>query len=116
MGLAKLTGVSIEDHIGKTVREVIPSVYDQAAATFQSVMHTSRPVDHLTLSATLATAGALHYWKESWYPVREDSGQVIGVAVIVEDVTELIKAARGNDPRLAASREFGPRMSPRSTV
>ncbi len=93
--LAEINGVPAEAHIGRMVLQVAPSIHDQAFAVFESVKRTSKPViDRLLIGETPATAGKHHYWKESWYPVCGSSGELIGVAAIVEDVTNLINAER----------------------
>ncbi len=93
--LAEINGVPVDRHVGRTVREVLPSIHDQAFASMQSAMRALKPVtDRLIIGATPATIGEWHYWKETCYPVRRPSGDVIGIGVIIEDVTHLINAER----------------------
>ncbi len=93
--LAEINGVPAQEHVGKTLREVAPAIHDQALPGMQSAMWTLNPVsDRLIIGATPASRGEWHYWKQTCYPVRNPSGEVIGVGVIIEDVTHLIDAER----------------------
>ena len=53
------------------------------------ILATNRPVEHHEFSGfTPADPGQKHYWSESWYPLHDNDGNVIGFGVIVEDITE----------------------------
>lgn len=87
--LAQLNGVSAEQHIGKSIRDVVPDVAAQAEEPFLQVLRTGKPrLGILFEGSTSAQPGARRFWRENIYPIFDDDGQVIGINVAVEDVTE----------------------------
>jgi PAS domain S-box-containing protein len=87
--LAQLNGVSVDDHIGRTIAEVLPEVADVVVPIFRRVLETGEPLLNWELSGeTAAAPGEQRYWRETVYPVISDSGEVTGVGAIVVEVTE----------------------------
>lgn len=87
--LAQLNGVSAKDHIGKTVRDIVPDVARQAEELFRQVLRTGKPQFGIVFEgATSAQPGVPRFWRENVYPIVADDGRVIGINVAVEDVTE----------------------------
>jgi len=87
--LAEINGRPVSEHIGRTIREVVPDLADQAEAILRRVLETGEPVRDFELSGTtLAWEGARRTWLEHWLPLRDDAGQVIGVNVVAEDITQ----------------------------
>lgn len=86
--LAEMNGVPTADHIGKTIREVVPSVHKMALPIFRKVLGTGQPVLGVPLSGeTRAQPGVTRHWVEHWLPISSPDGQTLGVNVIVEEVT-----------------------------
>ncbi len=96
--LAAINGVPMEDHLGRTVEEVNPRVARQAAAHHRSVLETGQPVVNFMLSDREG------HWIASYYPVKKPQGPVVGVGIVVVDITEL-KEAEEKAQRLAAAVE-----------
>jgi PAS domain S-box-containing protein len=87
--LARLNGVAVEDHIGRTVADVLPDVADVVVPMFRRVLETGEPVLDWELSGeTPAAPGQQRSWHETVYPVTNASGEVTGVGAIVVEVTE----------------------------
>src|SRR5258707_12741114 len=42
--LTEICGISVEDHLGRTVRECVPALADSVAAIVRSIMETGDPV------------------------------------------------------------------------
>ncbi len=90
---AEMNGFSVEDHIGKTIRELVPDVADAAEALTQKVIETGKPVlDIEILGETPAQPGMARYWKESWVPLKDDQGQVTAINIVAEEITERKRA------------------------
>lgn len=87
--IAALHGsVSVDDHIGHTVAEVVPWLWDELEPAYRSVLATGRPVLNLELTGpTAEDPGHLHSWLESIYPVRVGP-DIIGLGVVMIDITE----------------------------
>ncbi|SNX56354.1 PAS domain S-box-containing protein [Streptomyces sp. TLI_55] len=93
--LERLNGVPAEDHLGRTIHEVLPHI-DAAAleAAALDVLKTGRPlVDHETVGHTPADPDEEHAWSISLYRLEDAFGTVLGVAASVVDVTEEHRAA-----------------------
>jgi phosphoserine phosphatase RsbU/P len=86
--LAEINGAPIEDHLGKTVAEVIPEVADKHEPLFRAVLETGQPVLDIEIETdTPAQPGVARSWLVNYYPVHADDG-VIGVGATVAEITD----------------------------
>jgi PAS domain S-box-containing protein len=101
--LADQNGVRVEDHLGKSIFEIVPEIAPTAAPLFQEVMRTGEPLIGLEFEGeTAAHPGEVRSFRESIYPVRDRHGDIIGVSVAVEDITErkrLLTALHASEQR-----------------
>jgi PAS domain S-box-containing protein len=87
--LADINGFPVEAHIGRTVREIIPAVADQAEEIIDYIVRTGEPrLDVEFVGETAAEPGRKRYWLEQWSPLKDESGKVTAINVVVEDITE----------------------------
>ncbi|MCX5337159.1 SpoIIE family protein phosphatase [Streptomyces sp. NBC_00140] len=93
--LERLNGVAAEEHIGRTMGEVLPQIdVDGVEAAARGVLETGRPlVDQHTLGRTPADPDEDHAWSISLYRLEDAVGTVLGVASSVVDITEQHRAA-----------------------
>lgn len=93
--LEQLNGIPAEEHIGRTIREVLPHLdVDAIESAAREVLETGRPlVDQETVGRTAADPGAEHAWSISLYRLEDSLGTVLGLAGAVVDVTEQHRAA-----------------------
>ncbi|MFJ3670848.1 SpoIIE family protein phosphatase [Streptomyces sp. NPDC090106] len=93
--LERLNGVPAEDHLGRTMREVLPHLdVDAIEAAARDVLKTGLPlVDQQTVGRTPADPDEEHAWTISLYRLEDAAGTVLGVAGSVVDVTEQHRAA-----------------------
>jgi PAS domain S-box-containing protein len=91
--LAEVSGRSPEELIGSTVAEVVPDVWSQMEAVYREVLETGKPVVNVEVQREAPSAGGQRFWLASYYPVRIDD-QVIGVGIVVVDITEREEADR----------------------
>ena len=89
--LATMNGRSVEEHIGRTVREVIPAIADIVEPKLNHVIESGEALVS-EFDATLPD------WKGSslvgHYPLKGADGEVQSVGVVVQDVTALKRAER----------------------
>ena len=86
--LAAVNGASVEDHLGKLLSDVIPHIWPQVEPFYRQVLDTGEPIVNQELTGPTATdPGHPHHWLASYYPVPLD-GDIIGVGVVVVDITE----------------------------
>jgi PAS domain S-box-containing protein len=88
--LTDICGISIADHIGRSVRETVPQVADQIKKIVQTVMRSGRAVTGIEVHGQRADKlNADHVWITNWHPLRYSDGSgIIGVNVVAEDITE----------------------------
>ncbi|MEU5120066.1 SpoIIE family protein phosphatase [Streptomyces asoensis] len=93
--LARMNGVPAEDHLGRTVREVLPRLdADALESAAREVLRTGAPlVDRAAFGRTPADPEQDHAWSLSLYRLEDARGTVLGVAVSVVDVTDRHRAA-----------------------
>jgi PAS domain S-box-containing protein len=90
--LAVLNGRPVEDHIGRTVREVLPAMADNFEPLLRGVMDTGEPVLNLELAVEGATPGDTRWLLGNYFPVRGPSNAIQGVGAIALDVTDTKRA------------------------
>lgn len=104
--LAEINGVPAADHIGRTVREVVPDIADAAERIAVQVFGTGQPVLDIDISgATPAQPGVVRHWLEQWVPLEDESGAVTGLSVVAEETTQrkhAEAALRESEARLRA--------------
>lgn len=86
--LAEINGRTVAQHVGHTVHEVIPQLAAQGEAAMRRVLETGAPVRWELSGETPAQPGIPRVWDESWYPLRDASGRIFAVGLIVDDITE----------------------------
>ena len=87
--LAAMNGRSVTDHLGRTVREVLPKLAAAVEPTLQNVLTTGEPVPHFELAGeTPSQPGIRRQWLESFFPITGKDGRVEGVGAIVVEVTQ----------------------------
>ena len=86
--LAQISGAPAETHVGRLVSDVIPDIWPRVKALYQRVLTNGEAiVNHEVSGRAAADPGRLHHWLVSYYPVRL-SGEIIGIGIIVVDITE----------------------------
>ncbi|MFJ9852171.1 SpoIIE family protein phosphatase [Streptomyces sp. NPDC101150] len=93
--LERMNGVPAEDHLGRSVREVLPFLeVAEIEAALRQVLQTGRPlVDEYTVGRTPADPDHDHAWSVSYYRLEDPGGRVLGVAGLMVDVTDRHRAA-----------------------
>ena len=87
--MALIIGVPLIDLIGCTVHEVVPDLADQLEHLIEQVVSFGQPMsDREIVGMTLAQPGIARVWNTHLAPVKENSGKVIAINVVMEEVTE----------------------------
>ncbi len=87
--LARLGGLSPEEHVGRHFRDVVPTLASVIEPALVEALETERPVLGVEFDGESATeAGKRRHWTLSAYPVRSQDGSVRGVGAILVDATE----------------------------
>jgi len=87
--LAEINGFSAEEHLGKTVMDILPqSLSDEVSEIYRSVMETRDPVLNIEITGRTAACEKDRIWQVSYMAVTNDEDDVIGVNTVVQDVTD----------------------------
>lgn len=93
--LADINGFSIADHLGKRVWDLVPGVRESAEPGLREVLETGEAkLDVPVVGITAAQPGVVREWREQFYPFRGEDGEVVGVGLVCEEVTERIRLER----------------------
>ncbi len=91
--LTEICGISVGDHIGRSVRDTVPAVADQVETLVSTIARTGEPVTGIEVRGQRADgSNADHVWITNWHPLRGLDGRIVGVNVVAEDITERKRA------------------------
>ncbi|MBD2354938.1 PAS domain-containing protein [Tolypothrix sp. FACHB-123] len=94
--LAEINGSSVEAHIGRTVRELLPNLADTTEQLLHSVLATGEPLLNVEVTGkTPAQPGVQRTWLESFLPLKDGDAsgnpcgeRIIGISTVCEEITE----------------------------
>ena len=112
--LAEINGIPAEEHLGRTLGELVPDVAAGVEAQYRQVIDTGEPIIGGTVEAeTLAQPGIRRHFQHSYFPIRSDDGAVIGISCVVEDVTVRNEAVAARNEAVAALRQANDELEQR---
>jgi PAS domain S-box-containing protein len=91
--LAALHGIPAKDHIGKTLREVVPQAPVKAESLIDHVFSADESVLTEEIIAHLPTRKEAGHWIVRFVPIRDENGQVSQVCTIATESTEQVMLA-----------------------
>jgi PAS domain S-box-containing protein len=90
--LTEICGISVENHLGRFVRDCVPALADAVEDIVRSIMETGQPVVGVEVTGQRADQVEERYWVTYWHPLRAPSGEIVAVNVAAEEITERKKA------------------------
>src|SRR6201994_2425876 len=90
--LTDICGISVEDHLGRSVRDCVPALADAVEGIVQSIMRTGDPVTGVEVAGQRADQTEERFWVTYWHPHRNADGEIVGVNVAAEEITERKRA------------------------
>lgn len=84
--LAKLHGVPVADHVGRQLREFKPELADVVEPYLKRVIATGEPIVDLELA--YPGSEQIRFVLVTYHPVKDVEGRVLGVNVVVLDITD----------------------------
>ena len=110
--LARMNGVSVEDHLGRTAGETLPEASaDEVTAIQRQVLATGEPVVDLTVAGPHPSNPGFR--SVSYSRLNDRAGQIIGITGTIMDVTDRYRAVAKVEyarRRLALLNELGTRI------
>ncbi|MBE9187217.1 PAS domain S-box protein [Microcoleus sp. LEGE 07076] len=96
--LAETTGASVGEHLGKTLREVIPEMVDTLQPILQGVLANNQPLLNIEVAGTTVNQpGVIRDWLASYFPLAGDNGKPMGVGGVAIEITDRKKAEAERD-------------------
>jgi PAS domain S-box-containing protein len=111
--LTEICGISVEDHLGRFVRDCVPALADSVGQIVRSIMKTGEPVIGIEVKGQRADQIEERPWMTYWHPLRAPSGEMVAVNVAAEEITErkraeqAVRDARDADRAAASARDPG---------
>jgi PAS domain S-box-containing protein len=91
--LADITGLPVEEHTGKTIREIVPQLAYILEPLYQEVFATGKPLLDFELSGeTDSRPGELRDWQVSYFPLLGEESKPEAVGTVVTEITEQKRA------------------------
>jgi PAS domain S-box-containing protein len=93
--LARINGIPAEEHLGKTIDELLEDVAGGVVLQLRHVLETGEPITEGEVEAeTPAHPGELRHFMHNYYPDKRKDGTVVGVSCVVQDITERVALER----------------------
>jgi PAS domain S-box-containing protein len=90
--LTEICGISVEEHLGCSVRECVPALADSVEAIVRSVIETGEPVTGIEVAGQRSDETEARSWITYWYPIFSSNHEIVGVNVAAEEITERKRA------------------------
>ncbi len=85
--LAEINGRPVSAHLGKALREVLPELADQAEPWLRDLLETGEALRDVEITV-VRDDDTEQTRVENWYPMTNGGGEVCGINIVVEDLTE----------------------------
>jgi PAS domain S-box-containing protein len=110
--LTEICGISVADHIGRSVRETVPQVADQVEHIVTTILQTGQSITGIEVHGQRSDGGnAERVWLTYWHPLKDAAGSILGINVVAEEITERKRAEAALADSEARFRELAENMS-----
>jgi PAS domain S-box-containing protein len=92
--LTEICGISIEGHLGRTVRDCVPALAPAVEGIVRSIMETGEPVTGIEVYGQRPGHNDERCWITHWHPQRGPNGNIVGVNVAAEEITDRKRSER----------------------
>lgn len=99
--LAEVTGIPVQDLIGKTIYEVMPNIAPLLEPIYQQVLSTGQAMINQELSVSFQS-GIVRHLLVSFFPISGENGQPSGVGTVAAEISDRKRAEK--ELRLANER------------
>ncbi len=100
--LTEICGIPAGHHIGRSVRETVPKVAEQVQQIVQTILRTGEPIIGVEVNGQRPDGTNVdRVWVTNWHPLRGRNGDILGVNVAAQEITE----RKRTESELARSQE-----------
>jgi two-component system, sensor histidine kinase and response regulator len=85
--LAEFSGLSVENTVGKTIQELVPNLADELMEIYRKVFERGEPILDIEIHEKLPGAAGDRHSLCSYFPIKSETGEVIGITASVRDIT-----------------------------
>jgi formate hydrogenlyase transcriptional activator len=86
--LAAMNGMPVEEHLGKSVRQMLGDFAEVVEAQFKRVLATGEPVLNIEISFLLHNRTRPGHWIEHYIPIKDAAGRIRQIGVVAVEITE----------------------------
>src|SRR6478752_3295945 len=109
--LCEICGLSVDGHIGRSVRETVPQLAEQVENIVQTILRTGNSITGIEVSGQRPDGdNAGRVWTTNWYPLIATDGGILGINVASEEITERKRMEAALAASEAKSRELADSM------
>src|SRR5439155_25236950 len=91
--LARINGWPVEEHIGRSIREVLPAHAEPLEGVIDEVFETGEALTNLEFTAASPLEPETpRHWLAGFYPVRNERGDVEAVGAWILEISDRKKA------------------------
>ncbi|WP_375758508.1 PAS domain S-box protein [Corallococcus exercitus] len=90
--LAAMNGIPRAAHLGRKVQEIVPEMWPTLRLQYQRILEGGTAQTVEVSGATPKEVGVERHFLVSYYPVRTPAGVLLGIGVIVAEITEQRRA------------------------
>jgi PAS domain S-box-containing protein len=88
-GLAEMNGIPPEDHLGRSVAEILPELAPTIEPIFRGILETGAEIRGVEVSGETPMApGLLRHWLASYFPIEGPGGHSSYLGLSVVEITE----------------------------
>ncbi|MEG4234414.1 PAS domain S-box protein [Microcoleus sp. Pol11C3] len=87
--LAEINCLSPAEHIGKTVREILPNMAPIVEPLYAQILRTKQPLINIEMSGdNPRLPGFVRHLTGSYFPLLDKDGEAIGIGAVVVDISD----------------------------
>ena len=91
--LAETNGLPADEHVGRTLQDVVPGLAPVLEPIYRHVLETGEPFVHFEMTGEApGSPGEQRHWLSSYYPVRDADAQIVGMGAVISEITERKRA------------------------
>ncbi|MFB2968306.1 response regulator [Aerosakkonema sp. BLCC-F183] len=90
---AQINGIPAGEHIGKSIREILPQIAPTLEPLYQQVLATGEPILNLEITGEIPSQpGIMRHWVVSYFPIALNDSTPSNVGSVIVEITDRKRA------------------------